>query len=122
MIIATDSKGVSCTRTHTFTKNVTTMSIITDPMDSSTKPQRIVFTVSRVIPLGAIFKVEVCNNGNDASPTWEDATTFAEGTTAYTFTNAQKTANSWAVRIRVTVDRNGATGSCYISGIGGNFE
>lgn len=121
-ITATDNKGASSTRNYTFTKNVTTMSIVTDPMDSSSMPQRIVFTVSRVIPLGAIFKVEVCNNGNDASPTWEDATTFAEGTTAYTFTNAQKTANSWAVRVKVTVDRNGATGSCFISGIGGNFE
>jgi hypothetical protein len=121
-ITATDNKGASSTRNYTFTKNVTTMSIVTDPMDSSSMPQRIVFTVSRVIPLGAIFKVEVCNNGNDASPTWEDATTFAEGTTAYTFTNTQKTANSWAVRVKVTVDRNGATGSCFISGIGGNFE
>lgn len=121
-IIATDSKGVSCTRTHTFTKNVTTMSIITDSMDSSTKPSRIVFTVTRVIPVGAIFKVEVCNNGNDASPKWEDATTFADGNTAYTFTNTNKTANTWGVRIKVSVDRNGATGSCFISGIGGNFE
>lgn len=121
-ITATDSKSASTTRTYTFTKNVTRLSIVSDPMESSSKPQRVVFTVSCGIPLGAIFKVEVCNNGNDGSPTWEDATTFADGSMAYTFTNTQKTANSWAVRIRVTVDRNGATGACYISGIGGNFE
>ena len=121
-IVATDSKGVSTTRTHTFTKNVTAMSIITDPMDSTTKPERVAFTVTRVIPLGAIFKVWVCNNGNDASPTWEEATNFADGSSTYTFTNATKTADKWAVCIKITVDRNGAIGDCYINGIGGNFE
>jgi hypothetical protein len=40
----------------------------------------------------------------------------------HVFSNKAKTAAKWGVLVRVTVERNGATGACYISAIGGNFE
>jgi hypothetical protein len=40
----------------------------------------------------------------------------------HVFSNTKKTATDWGVLVRVTVERNGATGACYVSAIGGNFE
>ena len=106
----------------TFTKSVSSLSYTSLPMQSSKMPTRIKVNVDREIPTTAIFKVEVCNNGNDITPTWEDMTSFVKSGLAYVFTNTTTTSSVWAVRIRVTVDRNGSSGACYISGIGGNFE
>jgi hypothetical protein len=78
--------------------------------------------VTRVIPSSATFKVEVCNNGYDSTPTWEDATTKVLSGLVYQFTNTTKTSSNWGVKYRVTVNRNGAAGACYVSAIGGNFE
>jgi hypothetical protein len=38
------------------------------------------------------------------------------------FQNAANTAGQWGVNIRVTVNRNGAEGPCWISSIGGAFD
>jgi hypothetical protein len=78
--------------------------------------------VTRNIPPTATFKVEVCNNGYDTSPTWEDCTDAVKSGLVHVFTNKTKTASNWGVLVRVTVARNGATGACYVSAIGGNFE
>ena len=110
-------------RTYTFTKSVTSLSIQTkNPMESSTMPTRISIQVTRNIPTDAIFKVEVCNNGFDSNPTWEDATSSVTGIAVHLFENTKKTSTKWGVLVRVTVNRNGGEGSCYVSAIGGNFE
>ena len=64
----------------------------------------------------------VCNNGYDASPAWEDATDAVVSGLVHVFSNTAKTADDWGVLVRVSVERNGATGACYVSAIGGNFE
>lgn len=121
-ITATD--GIEeATRVYTFTKSVTTLvAQRTTPLASSTKPTRLVATVVKNIPSEATFKVEACNNGFDATPVWEDITSTMLKGQAHVFTNTVKTASQWGVNIRVTVDRNGAEGACYITEIGGNFE
>ena len=122
VITATDNKGGTSTRRYVFTKNVTSLSVQTNPMSVDSMPTRISLNVTRSVPTESIFKIEVCNNANDAAPTWEDATeTITEGK-VYLFRNTSKTADGWAVSVKVTVDRNGAEGSCYISSIGGAFE
>ena len=121
-IVATDGFGESV-RTHTFTKNMTSFVVQrATPFESTTQPKCIIVTVVKNIPTEAIFKVEACNNGFDASPTWEDITLDVTRGEIYDFTNTTKTASKWGVNIRVTVDRNGAAGACYITEIGGNFE
>lgn len=121
-ITATDGIDTSV-RTYTFTKLVETLKIQNaTPWASSTKPSRIMLVITRNIPSTATFKVEVCNNGYDASPTWEDATDAVKSGLVHVFSNATKTATNWGVLVRVTVERNGATGACYVSAIGGNFE
>ena len=121
-ISATD--GIDTTvRTLVFTKLVETLKIQNSaPWDLSTKPSRIMLVITRNIPSTATFKVEVCNNGYDAAPTWEDATDAVRSGLVHVFNNTKRTATKWGVLVRVTVERNGATGACYVSAIGGNFE
>lgn len=122
-IAATDNFGDVATRTYTFTKNMTSFSIESSiPFEASVMPTRIALSVSRSIPGGSTFKVLVCNNANDASPTWEDATSAVVGNLVHVFTNTTKTAATWAVGIKVNVERGTGSGACYVSGIGGNFE
>ena len=121
-IRATD--GIDSTvRTYTFTKLVESFTIQNStPWVSSTMPSRIMLVITRNIPATATFKVEVCNNGYDAYPAWEDCTDAVKSGLVHVFANATKTATNWGVLVRVTVERNGATGACYVSAIGGNFE
>ena len=113
----------SSVRTYTFTKLVNTFTIQNStPWVSSTMPSRIMLVITRNIPSESTFKVEVCNNGYDTSPAWEDCTDAVKSGLVHVFTNKVKTAGNWGVKVRVTVNRNGATGACYISAIGGNFE
>jgi hypothetical protein len=121
-IRATDGIDTSV-RTITFTKLVETLKIQNaTPWVASSMPSRIMLVVTRNIPPTATFKVEVCNNGYDTSPTWEDCTDAVKSGLVHVFTNKTKTASNWGVLVRVTVARNGATGACYVSAIGGNFE
>lgn len=122
-ISATDGIDTSV-RTYVFTKLVDTLKIQnTTPWSSGgVRPSRIMIVVTRNIPAAATFKVEVCNNGYDASPTWEDATDAVANGLVHVFSNKNKTAANWGVLVRVTVARNGAIGACYVSAIGGNFE
>ena len=121
-IVATDGYDTS-ERTFTFNKSVSSLVVQRSaPMASDTRPKSIIVSVVKNIPTEAIFKVEACNNGFDASPAWEDITLDVTRGEIYDFTNTTKTATQWGVNIRVTVDRNGADGACYITEIGGNFE
>lgn len=122
-IVATDGFDTD-TRTHTFTKSVNKLIVKrTTPIEASKMPTQIIVTVVKTIPYNATMTVEVCNNGFDANPTWEqiDKSSISSGL-AYEFTNKVKTAGKWGVNIRVTVNRNGGEGACYITEIGGNFE
>ena len=121
-IRATDGIDTSV-RTYTFTKLVDSFTIRNStPWVADTMPTRIMLVVTRNIPSAATFKVEVCNNGYDATPTWEDCTDAVKSGLVHVFTNTTKSATNWGVLVRVTVERNGAAGACYISAIGGNFE
>lgn len=121
-ITATDGIDTSV-RTYTFTKSVNSFTIANAAaIVSSTRPTRIKINVTKNIPPEATFKVEVCNNAYDSVATWEDATSSVNGGLVHVFTNTTKTSTNWSVRIRVTVNRNGGSGECYVSSIGGNFE
>ena len=122
-IAATDGFDTD-TRVYTFTKSVTKLVVQrTTPIESSNRPSQIIVTVVKNIPYDAIMTVEVCNNGFDANPTWENiGTSSVSSSLAYEFENETCTSGKWGVNIRVTVDRNGGEGACYITEIGGNFE
>lgn len=121
-VVATDGFATA-ERVITFTKTVNTLVVQrTTPIAASSKPTRLIATVVKTIPQGAIFKAYACNNGFDASPTWEDITSEVQSGFVHVFSNTVNTAGKWGVNIKVTVDRNGADGACFITEIGGNFE
>ena len=122
-ITATDNYGGAATRTYTFSKNETEIEItLATPLPADAMITKAIMSVTRQIPAGAEFTVEVCNNGNDDSPTWEDVTQAVNSGSKFFFSNKTKTAESWGFNFRIKVKRNGASGDCFISSVGGNFE
>ena len=122
-ITATDSAGNSAVRTMTFTKSIAGFVItLSAPLEADSQPTRANVKVTRDIPAGGTFKVEVTNNPFDASPVWEDCTNAVIQGVAHVFTNKINTAAQHGMNIRVTVQRGDALTACWVSGIGGNFE
>lgn len=122
-ITATDSAGNSAVRTLTFTKSIAGFVItLSAPLEADSQPTRANIKVTRDIPAGGTFKVEVTNNPFDASPVWEDCTNAVVQGVAHVFTNKINTAAQYGMNIRVTVQRGDALTACWVSGIGGNFE
>lgn len=122
-ITASDNYGGTTTRTYTFSKNETEIELtLATPLPADDLVTKAIMSVTRQIPVGATFTVEVCNNGNDASPTWEDVTNAVVGSSKFFLTNTTKTAAAWGFNFRIKVKRNSATGDCFIVSAGGNFE
>lgn len=124
-VTATDTSNNVSTRTMTFTKTAVFCSVELSPeeiINVEQKPERITINVTREIAAGALFSVEVCNNAFDTVPTWEDATPEVLAGLAHVFTNEVKTSTKWGINIRAKIERNGAVGDCWLSGIGGNIE
>ncbi|MEG1843734.1 MAG: fibronectin type III domain-containing protein, partial [Clostridia bacterium] len=122
-ITATDSAGNRSVRTLTFTKAINGFEITpAKPLTARQHPTRCNVVVTRDIPAGGTFKVEACNNPFDGTPVWEDCTNAVLQGTAYVFKNDVNTAIECGLSIRVTVGRADALTTCWVSGIGGNFE
>jgi hypothetical protein len=122
-ITAADNYGGSAVRTYTFTKNETEIELtLATPLAADDMITKAIMSVTRQIPAGAEFTVEVCNNGNDDSPTWEDVTQAVNSGSKFFLSNTTKTASAWGFNFRIKVKRNGAEGDCFISSVGGNFE
>ena len=122
-IVAADNYGGSATRTYTFTKNETEIELmLATPLAADDMVTKGIMSVVRQIPVGAEFTVEVCNNGFDASPTWEDVTQNVVSGSKFFLSNTTKTASAWGYNFRIKVKRGKATGDCFITSAGGNFE
>ena len=121
-IVATDAKDASVTRTLTFTKAVTSVEFEqTLAMEADAMPTKALVNIQGNFPAGCTLQVWICNNGNDASPTWEDITQKARTGQKHYFTNQTKTAAAWGVKVKAKLLRGSATETCYIQSIGGNF-
>ena len=114
-IVAADNYGGSATRTYTFTKNETEIELtLATPLTADDMVTKGIMSVVRQIPAGAKFTVEVCNNGNDASPTWEDVTQNVVSGSKFFLSNTTKTASAWGYNFRIKVKRGTATGDCFV--------
>lgn len=122
-IVAIDSEGGVSEKVFNFSKNETKILFTLEkPLVADAMVTKAMINVLGSIPSGAIFKVEACNNGNDSNPTWEDCTEKVLKERKIFLLNKKKTASQWGFNVRVSLDRNGASGDCYISSVGGNFE
>lgn len=90
-------------------------------MAADAMPTKALVNIQGSFPTGSTLTVWICNNGNDASPTWENITQKALNGTKHFFTNTTKTAANWGVKIKVKLLRGSAASTCYIQSIGGNF-
>lgn len=122
-ITATDSAGNEAVRTLTFTKAINSFVIyLSAPLEAVQQPKRANVVVTRNIPAGGTFKVEVTNNPFDPSPAWEDCTNAVLQGVAHVFENTENAAVQYGLNVRVTVGRGEAISECWVSSIGGNFE
>ena len=121
-ITATDAKQETAVRTLTFDKAVNSVEFVqTVAMAADDMPTKALVNIQGAFPAGSTLSVWVCNNGNDASPTWEDITQKALNSQKHFFTNKTKTASNWGVKIKVKLLRGSAVGPCYVQSVGGNF-
>ena len=121
-ITATDAKNESTVRTLSFDKAMHSVEFEqTVAMAADDMPTKALVNIQGSFPTGSTLQVWICNNGNDAEPTWEDITTKALTSQKHFFTNQTKTAASWGVKIKVKLLRGSAEGDCYIQSVGGNF-
>jgi hypothetical protein len=121
-ITATDTKGTTATRTLTFSKNVTSLRVsMGEPVPADEQPIVAIVNVQRQFPSGSTLAVEICNNGFDDAPTWENCTSAVQNGTRIYFTNTTKTSSQWGVNVRVSLARGTSTEPCYVESVGGNF-
>ena len=121
-ITATDAKQESTVRTLTFDKAVNSVEFVqTVAMAADDMPTKALVNIQGSFPAGSTLSVWICNNGNDAEPTWEDITQKALNSQKHFFTNDTKTAADWGVKIKVKLLRGSAEGPCYVQSVGGNF-
>ena len=122
-IIASDALGGSSSKTITFYRKITKLQIVMkNAIETDAKATKILVS-PQWTTTGGVGKVEVCNNGFDSNPTWEDATTMVVLNRPYLFTNSNKTASKWGIKIRITVTKNqGYDGEVAIFGFGGAYE
>ena len=122
-IVVEDSEGGRTEKTFIFSKNETEIELeIKTPLPADDRVTKAIVSIVAQIPEGATMSVEVCNNAFDTTPTWEDATGAVKRNSKIFIKNQTKTASKWGFNVRVKVKRNGASGDCHITSIGGNYE
>lgn len=88
--------------------------------------RRILFAADYILPVDgankASIKVEFSNNALDVAPVWEDATAEFLAMDYYNFANSEKTAEQFAINIRVTVTANDSLLPISIDAIGLTFD
>lgn len=122
-ISASDVNGGTSYKHITFTRQVNKVQITTkNPIETDAAATKIMVSPDWD-KTGCTGRVEVCNNGFDENPTWEDMTTMAALNRPYVFTNSTKTATKWGIKIRLTLTKNeGYEGEVAIYGFGGAYE
>ena len=115
-ITVTDSAGNTATRTVTFTRSVTTISVQRAAITTDAKAEKILVSV-RYLGAEAGLEVKACNNANDASPTWETVTPGRK----HLFTNTTKTAASWAVGLKVSLTKTAGFDTIALYGVSGSY-
>ena len=122
-VTATAANGKSVTYTVAFTKAVYSCSIaLATPLAADAMPTAIRLTITGSIPGDAVWTAEACNNGNDASPTWENIKPSIQSGYNYVFANKLKTAANWGVNFRINIQRGASSTGGYVYSVEGGFQ
>ena len=112
----TDSAGNSATRTITFSRSVSCIDLDWKMDDTSAAAEKILVSL-RYLAADSAVQLQVCNNFNDASPAWEDANSGRK----HIFSNKAKTAESWAVGVRVKIQKTPGFDTIALYSISGSY-
>lgn len=98
-----------------------------NPINTTTvAARRILLAADYVLPSDgtnkATIKVEVTNNALDISPIWENATEQFLSMDYYNFTNITKTAENFAIGVRVTIAANDSLQPIHVDALGVTFD
>ncbi|MDO4719620.1 MAG: hypothetical protein Q4A78_03075 [Peptostreptococcaceae bacterium] len=116
-----DQNAATAMRNLSFSRDVGRLSYtLTRATDQ--KARQIILAPTWFVAEGATAKVEVCNNALDELPAWENMTEKLQNDQVYTFVNQDKTAEQWAVGVRITIERAQATATSWLAGFGGAYK
>lgn len=118
-IEATDANDGVSSKLVTFNKTINGCGYVFKK-ETAAKASQAIVSVSRKIDEKSMFKAYVCNNANDAAPTWEEVTDMMEK--IYTIKNDKKTAAKWAFGLKVEVVRGKDAGDSYLNAIGYSYR
>lgn len=122
-IMATDKKSDKVVRLINFTRDPKRLVVMSaKPIETDAAAKKFYFNPVWKIAVGAEGKIEICNNGFDKNPTWEDATSTVKVCKTFNFTNQTKKASKWGIAVKMTINKNKATAISYIATAGGAFE
>lgn len=90
--------------------------------ETATMPTAVNVELDLVKTFGCSTTVEICNNGNDTVPAWEDISTVVKAGVNHIFANKTKTADKWKVVIKIHIVRNGTVGDIKLYGVKTTFK
>lgn len=90
--------------------------------ETATMPTAVNVELNLVKTFGCSTTVEICNNGNDTVPVWEDISTVVKSGVNHIFANKTKTADKWKVVIKIRIVRNGTVGDIKLYGVKTTFK
>lgn len=106
LIVSANDGYTTVEKKWNFTRTLDSLSAtFSQPFESAERVTMAVETLVSNVPETATIKVEVCNNGFDEAPTWEDVTDRVVKGEKFLIKNSTKTANKWGYNVRVTISR-----------------
>lgn len=90
--------------------------------ETATMPTAVNIELDLVKTFGCSTTVEICNNGNDTVPVWEDVSTVVKSGVNHIFANKTKTADKWKVVIKIHIVRNATVGDIKLYGVKTTFK
>ena len=90
--------------------------------ETATMPTAVNIELDLVKTFGCSTTVEICNNGNDTVPAWEDVSTVVKSGVNHIFANKTKTADKWKVVIKIHIIRNATAGDIKLYGVKTTFK
>jgi hypothetical protein len=108
-LAASDNKALTYSNAvHIKVNNV--LEFKSTPRDMDSMPVSVRVRMRMSLPEEATLQAWVCNNFRDTTPAWEDCTEALLSGTEHEFTNATKTADTWAEGLWVKITAGTATG------------
>lgn len=90
--------------------------------ETATMPTAVNVELDLIKTFGCSTTVEICNNGNDTVPAWEDISTVVKSGVNHIFANKTKTADNWKVVIKIHIIRNATVGDIKLYGVKTTFK